>query len=165
MHWENCRTKIWGGKCIQRLTVQFCWPEAKTTKASNTFKTENEKMPGPEWGRTLACVWFSLPGILTFGGTLKGVWVLLLGITLSSPSAEPRKRLFDRKIGIATLQRMPKPLESLDWGLLSSQRALQILVCTVKGCSPKTTSSRLPVSPKDGGKEGKPLVRSSPRTH
>lgn len=31
-----------------RLTVQFCWPEAKNTKGRNTFKTENEKMPGPE---------------------------------------------------------------------------------------------------------------------
>lgn len=47
---------------------------------------------------------------------------------------------------------MPKPLESLDRGQLSSQRALHILVCTVKGCSHNTTSSRLPVSPKDGGK-------------
>lgn len=64
------------------------------------------------------------------------------------------KLLLNRKVGITTIQRMLKHLESLDRGLLSSQRALQILVCTVKGCSPNATSSRLPVSPADGGKRG-----------
>lgn len=36
------------------------------------------------------------------------LWVLLLGIALSSPSAEPGKLLFNRKIGITTIQRMPR---------------------------------------------------------